>query len=209
MQEILPESTLAILSGPNFAIEVAQGLPCAATLACRDDYVAQKIISALSYEKFRIYYSEDIVSPQVAGAVKNVIAIASGICMGKNYGENARAALITRGVAEILRLTEIYDGNLQGIVGLSGIGDLMLTANSDKSRNTKFGLLLAEGLDKEEAKSKINGIIEGIPTSLCISKLCKKHNIEMPISQAVFSILHENANVDKVVKNLLRRPIKI
>jgi len=206
-QSILPRNPIAIISGPNFADEAARGLPTATTIACADHALWDMLIYALGGYLFRPYLTADIIGTQIGGAVKNVIAIACGIAIGKNFGENARAALVTRGFAEIVRLTIAKGGKYETLMGLSGLGDLILTCGSAKSRNMSFGIAIGQGRSKEEILTgRGRSATEGIVAAESISKLAKKFSLSMPICDAVYRILHEHAPMDAVIAELLERP---
>lgn len=203
VQEVLPENEFAILSGPNFAEEIELGLPAAATLAIENTHMGKGLVARLKKKNFRIYLTDDLVTTQISGAIKNVLAIACGICDGMKLGDNARAALITRGIAEIARLSKIMGGKPETLMGLSGVGDLILTCTSEKSRNYSFGKrIVIEGLRIEEDK----GVIEGYYTAKAIHDLAEKNNIEMPICNSVYKILYDNINLKDVINELLERP---
>lgn len=204
VEEVLPQNEYAILSGPNFANEIMNGLPAAASLACTDDSFAKKFIQNYAADNFRIYYSDDLVTTQISGAVKNVLAIACGICEGLKLGDNARAALLTRGMAEISRLVEAKGGNAANLLGLSGFGDLVLTCTSKKSRNYKFGIKLASSKNIHDIISEI-GTVEGYYTSEAVCKLAKSLNVEMPICNAVYAILYKEEEIEYVIEKLLQR----
>lgn len=207
VKAILPNNPVAILSGPNFAEEAARGLPTATTIACADSSLWDTLMYALGGRLFRPYMTEDIVGTQIGGVVKNVIAIACGIAMGKKLGENARAALVTRGFAEMSRFTLAIGGKYETLMGLSGLGDLLLTCGSEKSRNMSFGLAIGQGKAKDELlSSRGRTALEGVISSESICKLAKKYDVSMPICEAVYRIIHEDAPVDQVVETLLERP---
>jgi len=204
---ILPKNPIAIISGPNFADEAAKGLPTATTIACADTSQWDTLMYSIGGRLFRPYMTTDIIGTQIGGAVKNVIAIACGIALGKNFGENARAALVTRGFAEIVRLALAKGGKYETLTGLSGLGDLILTCGSAKSRNLSFGIALGEGKPKEEIlMGRGRNATEGIIATESASKLARKFNVPMPITDAVYRILYENAGIDEVIANLLERP---
>jgi len=207
VQEYLP-NPIAALSGPNFADEIAQLKPAATNIACADIDLGEQIIEAVSSPTLRGYYVDDVIATQVCGAIKNVIAIASGIVMGRNLGENARASLITRSLNEISLLCKAMGGNPAIINNLAGVGDLMLTCSSLKSRNTNFGYHLAKGEDSTDIL-KNSEVVEGYYTAKTIKQLMEKYNIEMPICMAVYNILYEAADINEQIQNLLRRPIYI
>ena len=207
VKSILPNNPIAILSGPNFADEVARGLPTATAISCSDTGLWDMLMYAIGGRLFRPYLSTDMVGTQIGGAVKNVIAIACGIAIGKNYGENARAAIVTRGFAEIARLTLSKGGKYETLMGLSGLGDLILTCGSPKSRNMSFGIALGQGKTKDEILSERGRVAtEGIIAAESVTKLAKKMSVQMPICEAVYRILYENSKLDQVVSELLERP---
>ncbi|HLG90228.1 MAG TPA: NAD(P)H-dependent glycerol-3-phosphate dehydrogenase [Alphaproteobacteria bacterium] len=208
LETTLPGRPLAVLSGPTFAEEVARGLPTAVTIASRDPAVADKLAKAIGSATFRPYISTDPVGVQLGGAVKNVIAIACGIVTGRRLGENARAALMTRGLAEMVRLGRALGADPETFLGLAGLGDLSLTATSLTSRNFRFGTLLGEGLAADEARAAIAGVVEGAATAEAVVELAAAHNIEMPISAAVAAIVERGAGIAETMTELLSRPFK-
>ncbi len=204
----LPRNPVLILSGPNFAGEVARGLPAATTIACSDDVLANQFTYAIGGKFFRPYYTDDIISTQVGGALKNVIALACGIAIGKGYGENARAALMTRGLAEMMRLSEALGGRRENLMGLSGMGDLVLSCASTQSRNFSFGYRLAsEGKDSEPESLQAKGTLaEGVITAESVALLSDQLSVPMPLCNAVSRIIHKKADVDETIAELLARP---
>jgi glycerol-3-phosphate dehydrogenase (NAD(P)+) len=208
LEASLPGRPLAVLSGPTFAEEVARGLPTAVTIASRDQAVASRLAKALGSATFRPYVSADPVGVQLGGAVKNVIAIACGIVTGRRLGENARAALMTRGLAEMVRLGRALGADPETFLGLAGLGDLSLTATSPTSRNFRFGTMLGEGLAADEARAAIAGVVEGAATAAAVVALAASHNIEMPISAAVAAIIERGAGIAETMTELLSRPLK-
>ena len=207
VEETLPNK-YAILSGPNFADEIEAGLPAATTIASKDAKVVADIVADLGTPKFRLYGSDDVIAAQVGGSVKNVISIASGMCVGRNLGENGRAAVITRGIAEICKLTAALGGNPQNLMGLCGMGDLMLTSYNLKSRNTKLGFELANGKNILALIESRSTAIEGYYTAKSVYEMARKMNLELPICNAVYEILYNNKNIDIAVSELLNRPQK-
>ena len=204
---ILPHNPIAIVSGPNFADEAARGLPTATTIACTDESRWDLLMYAIGGRLFRPYMTRDIIGTQIGRAVKNVIAIACGIAIGKRFGENSRAALVTRGFTEMARLALAKGGKYETLMGLSGLGDLILTCGSTKSRNMSFGVALGQGRSKAEIlSSRGRSAIEGVVSAESVSKLARKFDISMPICEAVHRILYENAPVDRVIESLLERP---
>lgn len=207
VRSILPHNPLAVLSGPNFADEAARGLPTATTIACADTVLWDMMMYAIGGRLFRPYMSRDMIGTQIGGAVKNVIAIACGIAIGKNFGENARSAIVTRGFAEIARLCVAKGGKYETLMGLSGIGDLILTCGSPKSRNMSFGLALGQGKLKDEILlQRGRTATEGVIAAESVVKLAKKLGVHMPICESVYRVIYENISVDQVVVELLERP---
>ncbi|HXR87464.1 MAG TPA: NAD(P)H-dependent glycerol-3-phosphate dehydrogenase [Stellaceae bacterium] len=204
----LPQAALAVLSGPTFAAEVAAGLPTAITLAAGDAELGQRLIAALGTREFRPYLTDDIAGAQIGGAVKNVMAIACGIVMGRGFGDNARAALITRGLAEMVRLALAKGGKPETLMGLSGLGDLTLTCCSTQSRNHSLGLALGKGENLEAYVAGRRSVAEGVSSSAATAALARKLNVDMPIVSAVDAILHHGAAIDKMIEALLTRPFK-
>ncbi len=206
--EILP-NPVAILSGPNFASEVARLLPACATLACENSELGMKLVQNLGSKLFRIYYSPDVAGAQVGGAVKNVLAIACGIAIGRGLGENARAAIVTRGMAEIGRLCAAKGGKAETLMGLSGLGDIMLTCGSRSSRNMSFGYALGEGKPATDILEDNEMVTEGVATAQSVTELANSLGVDMPICQAVNDIIYNKADIEVAVKELLRRPLTI
>jgi len=194
-----------VLSGPSFAEEVAQGMPTALTLASVDQVFSTQMAAQLHSTRLRIYTSQDVVGVETGGAVKNVITIAAGISDGIGYGHNARAALITRGLMEITRLGLALGGNRETFMGLAGVGDLLLTCTGDLSRNRRVGLMLAEGKSLNNILDELGHVAEGVHTAQAVLRLSEKLDLEMPITQAVCSILHEGVSARKAVEVLLNR----
>ena len=205
--ELLPTATIGVLSGPNFAHEVAQGLPAAATLASIYHGRLLKIRDELASKTLRLYVTNDVIGTEVGGAVKNVIAIICGIAAGKNLGENARAAVVTRGLHEMAKLAEGLGGKRETLMGLSGIGDLLLTCSSMKSRNFSLGHALGQGRSLDSILQGRAGVTEGIPTAQAVTALAERLHIEMPLTQAVHQVLQGKLNVDVAMKQLLDRPL--
>ncbi len=210
MRDVLgPDAPIAVLSGPTFATEVARGLPAAAVVACPDAEVAERVQKGLASPTFRLYRTSDVVGVEIAGATKNVIAIAAGIVDGLKLGHNTRAALLTRGIAEIRRLGIRLGGVAETFSGLAGVGDLILTATGDLSRNRRVGLALASGKSVEEALGGLGGeVAEGVPTSGAIVELAKSVDVVMPISEAVTAILNGAFSPREAVSALMTRSLK-
>ena len=196
------------LSGPSFAEEVARGLPCALTLAARDAGFAREAAALLHGGRMRVYYSADLVGVEIGGAVKNVMAIAAGICDGLALGHNARAALITRGLAEIARLGMAMGGSTETIFGLTGAGDLILTATGDLSRNRRVGLKLAQGEALEKILQDLGHVAEGVHSAKEVARLAAAKQVEMPVSDAVNAVLQGRLTPKAAVEQLLSRDPK-
>jgi glycerol-3-phosphate dehydrogenase (NAD(P)+) len=204
----LPQANVAILSGPSFARDAAYGLPTAVVIAGRDEPMVEAAMAALSNASFRPYGHGDPVGVEVAGAVKNVLAIACGMVIGRGLGENARAALIARGLAEMSRLALAKGGRADTMMGLAGLGDLVLTCSSMTSRNMSLGVELGGGRQLAEILATRNSIAEGVPTAAAVATLAAKLGVDMPISAAVLRILNDGASIDDEVRALLARPLK-
>ena len=204
--EVLPEGfKYGVLSGPSFAQEVAKGFPTALTLASSDGEFARSTAQALHHSRLRIYASNDMVGVEVGGAVKNVMAIAAGICDGMGLGHNARAALLTRGLAEITRLSLKLGGRSETLSGLSGVGDLLLTCTGDLSRNRQVGLQLVQQHDLPEILRKLGHVAEGVYTVREVHHLAQSLGVAMPICEAVYRILYEHVPAAEMVAMLLNR----
>ena len=206
--EEMPGHDVAILSGPSFAIEVAQSKPTALTLATRDKALGDVLMQAIATPTFRPYFSDDIIGAQLGGAVKNVLAIACGIVSGIKLGENARAALITRGLAEMMRLGSAMGARAETMMGLSGLGDLLLTCSSQQSRNMSLGLALGQGQSLDDILNSRNSVAEGVPTAAAALELAAQCKVDMPIVKAVADVLNDKVSVEQVVIDLLARPLK-
>jgi glycerol-3-phosphate dehydrogenase (NAD(P)+) len=204
----LPGSDLAVLSGPTFAGEVARGLPTAVTLAATDQALGRALIAALGTRSFRPYLGDDVVGAEIGGAVKNVLAIACGIVAGRRLGDNARAALITRGLAEMVRLARAKGGRAETLMGLSGLGDLTLTCTALQSRNHSLGFALGEGKDLAAILGTRRSVAEGVSSAAAIAALARRVAIDMPIVAAVDAILHHGADIDEAIAGLLARPFR-
>lgn len=204
--EEAPKNPVAVLSGPTFAIEVARGLPCALTLATEDETVGMRLVEALGRPTFRPYFNADIIGAQIGGAVKNVLAIATGISAGLGVGENARAAVITRGLAEIIRFGKLYGAREETLMGLSGLGDLILTCSSTQSRNMSLGKAIGEGQTLEEIMAGRRSVAEGAHTVEIVYKIAAEKKLDMPITTAVYRILKEGKDVRAVMDDLMARP---
>jgi glycerol-3-phosphate dehydrogenase (NAD(P)+) len=205
-ETVLPASfPRGVLSGPSFAQEVARNQPTAMTLASNDGEFAQRMAKALHHSRLRIYSSTDMVGVEIGGAVKNVLAIAAGICDGMKMGLNARAALLTRGLAEMTRLGLQMGGRAETLGGLSGVGDLILTCTGDLSRNRQVGMLLAQRKSLSNILNELGHVAEGVYTAREVHQIARQHNVEMPICEAVYRVLYEDLAADKAVEILLSR----
>jgi len=204
--DILPANfPRGVLSGPSFAQEVARSQPTALTLASSDGEFAQRTAKALHHSRLRIYSSTDVVGVEIGGAIKNVLAIAAGICDGMKMGLNARAALLTRGLAEMSRLGLQMGGHAETLGGLSGVGDLILTCTGDLSRNRQVGMLLAQNKSLSAILEQLGHVAEGVYTAREVHHIAQQRGVEMPICEAVYRVLYENLAADKAVEALLSR----
>lgn len=204
-EELLASTPSGVLSGPSFAREVALGLPTALTLASRDQEFARQTALALHSSRLRVYASNDVMGVELGGAVKNVLAIAAGISDGMGFGHNARAALITRGLAEITRLGLALGGRQETFMGLAGMGDLILTCTGDLSRNRQVGLQLAQGKSLEAILRDLGHVAEGVNTAREAVELAREHHVDMPINQAVYQVLYQGLAPRTAVEGLLNR----
>lgn len=196
---------IAALSGPNFASEIAAGLPAASVVACADHGRAVDLQSLLSGPAFRIYTSSDVTGVELGGALKNVVAIACGISDGLGYGENAKAALITRALAEVTRLGVASGAQAMTFLGLAGMGDLILTCESNLSRNRRLGLAMAKGMSLPEATDAVDGVVEGAETARSIPALVQRSGVEMPICESLRAVLYESKSPQQAVQELMAR----
>ena len=200
-----PDAPLGVLSGPTFAAEVARRLPTGVTLAATDVGFAKEWAARLANRCFRVYTSDDIVGVQIAGAVKNVLAIAAGIADGLGFGANTRAALIARGLSEMVRLGEAAGGCAATFMGLAGLGDLVLTCTDDQSRNRRFGLALARGAPPDEAAAALGQVVEGVETSAQVMSLARRYRVQMPICEQVRAVVTGASSAGEAVEALLAR----
>ncbi|MBI1245107.1 MAG: NAD(P)H-dependent glycerol-3-phosphate dehydrogenase [Alphaproteobacteria bacterium] len=211
--QIAPENPVAVLSGPTFAREVAEGKPTAVTLACSDAALGAELAATCAVPAFRIYRSDDVTGAQIGGAVKNVVALACGIVEGRGLGDNARAALMTRGLAEMVRLGLAKGGRAETLMGLSGLGDLALTCNNDQSRNMRLGIAVGGGMSRIDAMEHPDlglrhSVVEGVDGAISVGQLAARLGVDMPICRVVAAILHEGADVEATIAALLARPLK-
>jgi len=201
--EVLPNHTIGALSGPSFATDVARGLPTAVTIACEDAAIADQLAAMLSGPAFRCYSTTDLKGVEIGGALKNVLALAAGAAIGRGYGASAQAALVTRGFAELRRVAFAMGAKPETIMGLSGLGDLMLTCSSSQSRNYSYGLAIGRGEDLTNRP-----LAEGVATAPIAAELCRQHEVPAPIISAVAALLAGHITIDEAVTALLNRPLK-
>ena len=208
-REVLgPKRAVAVLSGPTFAREVGAGLPTAMTIASSDAAFAQTLARDLSSTQFRAYTSTDIAGVEVGGAVKNVLAVGAGLSDGLGFGANTRVALITRGLAEMMRLGVALGAQRDTFMGLAGLGDVVLTCTDDQSRNRRFGLELAAGKTPAQALADIGQVVEGYPAAKALRQVAARAGVEMPLCEGVYRVLYEGVPAPDAVRTLMTRPIK-
>ena len=205
---VLPGVPQAILSGPTFAIEVARDLPAAVTLACNDESLGKILMELFNSRHFRIYRSRDLIGAQIGGAIKNVIAIACGIVEGRAFGQNSRAALVTRGLAEMIRLGAAKGAQPETLSGLSGFGDLALTCYSMNSRNFSLGVALGHGEELKDILDSRNSVAEGVYTAPSVVDLARRVSVEVPICNAVNNVINKTVDIEVAIAGLLSRPLK-
>jgi glycerol-3-phosphate dehydrogenase (NAD(P)+) len=203
--ECAPQATPAILSGPSFAADVARGLPTAVTLAAGDEKLAAELARAIGSPSFRPYHSTDVRGVEIGGAAKNVLAIAAGVVAGRGLGASAQAALTTRGFAELARFGRAYGAKPETMMGLSGLGDLLLTCSSPQSRNFSFGVSLGRGQKPNQIHG---GLAEGVFTAPVLLAMARARKVDMPIATAVAALLEGTLSVDQAIESLLTRPLK-
>ncbi|ESQ84953.1 glycerol-3-phosphate dehydrogenase [Asticcacaulis sp. AC466] len=208
LEDVLPEAVAGVLAGPNFAREVAMGLPSAVTIACEDAALGARIAATIAGPTFRPYQSTDLIGAEAGGAIKNVIAIACGIAEGKGLGRNAHAALITRGFAEMSRMAMALGAQFETMAGLCGLGDLVLTCSSPQSRNMSVGLALGQGQSLEQFLADKVSVAEGVQSAPAVVDLGRKHKVELPICEAVNAVLNGDMDVSRAIEALLSRPLK-
>jgi glycerol-3-phosphate dehydrogenase (NAD(P)+) len=207
-REVLgPDVPIAVLSGPTFAREVGMGLPTAIAVASPDEAFARSLAERISSGGFRAYTQTDIVGVEIGGAIKNVIAIATGVSDGLGYGSNSRVFLITRGLAELMRLGVALGAKKETLMGLAGLGDLVLTCTDDQSRNRRFGRALAAGKPVEQAIAEIGQVVEGYHAAKAVHAVAAKHGVDMPICSYVYAVLHGGVPIQRVVESMLQREI--
>ncbi len=208
IKEEIPNCTVAAMSGPSHAEEVVKQLPTTNVVACEDIEVAKYIQETFNSEYFRVYTTDDIIGAELGGALKNVIALCAGISDGLGYGDNTKAALMTRGMAEITRLGVAMGARYETFTGLSGIGDLIVTCTSMHSRNRCAGILIGQGKTPDEAQQQVKMVVEGVKTAKAVKYLAEKYNVEMPICETAYDILFNGMDVKECAKALMRREMK-
>ncbi|MDD3765837.1 MAG: NAD(P)H-dependent glycerol-3-phosphate dehydrogenase [Eubacteriales bacterium] len=204
----IPQAKVAAMSGPSHAEEVARNLPTTNVVAHADLEIAQYIQDLFMTPNFRIYTSQDIIGVELGGSLKNIIALCAGISDGLGFGDNTKAALITRGMAEMIRLGRAMGGHLETFAGLTGIGDLIVTCTSMHSRNRRAGILIGQGKTPKQAQEEVKMVVEGVKTTMSAYKLAKKYNVDMPITQKAYEVLFEGKNPREAVSELMERPKK-
>jgi glycerol-3-phosphate dehydrogenase (NAD(P)+) len=208
LAEVLPEQPLAVLSGPSFAADVARGLPAALTIACHREETGRELAERLGYRQFRLYWSSDTIGVEIGGALKNVLAIAAGIVDAKGLGASAHAGLVTRGFAEMRRLGDALGARPETLMGLSGLGDLILTCGSPQSRNMSLGRALGQGKSLADVLGGRVAVTEGVYTAAAAVRVAREKGIEMPITEAVHAIVEGRVTVDDAIAGLMQRPFK-
>jgi len=208
LEDIMPDATPAVLSGPSFAADVVKGLPTAITLACQDWDIGGALIQSIAAPTFRPYYANDVLGAEIGGAVKNVLAIVCGLVLGKGLGRSAHAAIIARGFAEMTRLGTALGCKPETLTGLCGLGDLVLTCSSEQSRNMSFGMALGKGQSYEQYMRDKNVVVEGAATAPALKALSLSKGVEMPICHALANILDGSEEIDSAITRLLSREYK-
>ncbi len=208
VKEILPDTQVAVLSGPTFASEIGRGLPSAVTIACEDKDTGEELAALLGSRTLRTYRTDDIQGAQIGSAVKNVIAIAAGVIIGRGLGESARAALVTRGLAEMGRLASAMGAKKETLMGMCGMGDMILTCTSMQSRNYSLGIALGEGKTLDDILGSRKSVTEGVSTAKALKVMARHHAVDMPISFAVDDCLNEGASIDETIEKMLARPLR-
>ena len=209
IEEEIPQAEVAVMSGPSHAEEVGRGVPTTIVVGARSKATAEYIQTLFMNEVFRVYVSPDILGMELGGSLKNVVALAAGIADGLGYGDNTKAALITRGIMEIARLGTAMGGRFETFCGLTGIGDLIVTCASMHSRNRRAGILIGQGKTYEEAMAEVNMVVEGVHSAKAAMKLAEKYGVQLPIIQQVNAVLFEKKSADQAVKELMLRDKKI
>ena len=208
IEEVLPRNPVVVLSGPTHAEEVSINMPTAIVASSKTMEYAKRVQDLFTTNSFRVYTNDDIIGVEIGGAVKNIIALATGICDGLGYGDNSKAALMTRGMSEIIRIGTILGGRQETFYGLTGMGDLIVTCTSMHSRNRRAGILIGEGMSSEEACEHVGMVVEGVKACKAFYELKEKLNVYMPITDTLYKVLFENKNVKTAVKELMVREKK-
>lgn len=209
IEQEIPQADVAVLSGPSHAEEVGRGLPTTIVVGAKSKATAEYIQNLFMSEAFRVYTSPDVLGIELGGSLKNVVALAAGIADGLGYGDNAKAALITRGITEIARLGTVMGGKFETFCGLTGIGDLIVTCASMHSRNRRAGILIGQGKTMEEAMEEVNMVVEGVYSAKAAMALAQKYDVQLPIIEQVNAVLFEGKNADQAVQDLMLRDKKI
>lgn len=209
IEEEIPQAVVAVLSGPSHAEEVGRGIPTTVVIGARKKSTAEFIRGLFMNDVFRVYISPDVLGIELGGSLKNVVALAAGIADGLGYGDNTKAALITRGITEIARLGMAMGGHFETFCGLTGIGDLIVTCASMHSRNRRAGILIGQGKNMEEAMDEVKMVVEGVYSAKAAMQLAKKYNVQLPIIEQVNLVLFEGKSADEAVKDLMVRDKKI
>ena len=207
-EETLGKCPVVALCGPTHAEEVARGIPSAIVAASTDRRAAELTQELFMNKRFRIYTSDDVIGAEIGAALKNVIALCAGVCVGMGYGDNTRAMLMTRGLTEIARLGVALGGKQATFAGLTGVGDLIVTCTSMHSRNNRCGMLIGQGVEPREAVKQIGAVVEGFYAAKSARELAHKHNVEMPITEAAYSVLYEGMSPEQAIANLMGREKK-
>lgn len=205
IKDCVPQCEVAVLSGPSHAEEVGRGVPTAAVIACENEDIAKMIQHEFSNPVFRLYTNTDVVGVEIGAAMKNIIALAAGMSDGLGYGDNTKAALMTRGMAEITRLGIAMGGERKTFYGLSGMGDLIVTCTSMHSRNRRAGIMLGQGKSLDETLKEVHMVVEGVNTAKAANELAKKYNVSMPITEAINGVLFDGTDIKTVVYDLMMR----
>lgn len=206
--EKIPQANYVALSGPSHAEEVGMGLPTTVVAASKDQKVAEYVQDVFMTERFRVYTNQDIIGVELGGALKNIIALGAGISDGMGFGDNAKAALMTRGMTEIARLGMKLGAQLDTFMGLTGIGDLIVTCTSMHSRNRRCGIMIGEGMNPKEATQKVGMVVEGMYTTEAAYELAKRNDVEMPITEQIYQVINEQMDAKSAVSALMTRPKK-
>jgi glycerol-3-phosphate dehydrogenase (NAD(P)+) len=206
IQSELPENDVVVLSGPSHAEEIARGVPTTIVAACKNRVSAQYVQDIMMNTNLRVYVNDDILGVELGGALKNIIAVCAGICDGMNLGDNTKAALMTRGLAEIARLGTAMGAQSETFTGLTGVGDLIVTCMSMHSRNRRCGIFIGQGLSSQDAIARVGMTVEGCTATKVAYHLSEKHNVDMPIVTAIYNVLYENKDIQEAVRDLMGRP---